>query len=103
MVDCKYHPRVRCMRVNSFPSGNKAHTRCLGCDFFNPMWHCHQCTAWDEDQGCTMSDLDRWYACPIESSAEENRAAQFVKEVTKEYDEGPRNRHHDEHYNQGIQ
>lgn len=33
---------------------------------------CFNCGFHDEDYGCTCSDLDKWYACPIESEKPEN-------------------------------
>lgn len=38
------------------------------------MNECYDCDFWDSDrEGCTCSSLDKWYACPIESSKPENQ------------------------------
>ena len=35
---------------------------------------CIDCGFWDSDQeGCLCSDLDKWYACPIEAQKPENQ------------------------------
>lgn len=33
---------------------------------------CFECGFWDEDFGCTCSDLDKWYACPLEPEPTED-------------------------------
>jgi hypothetical protein len=38
---------------------------------------CLYCDCYDPDMGCTMSSLDRWYACPLEANEEE------LKEIFK--------------------
>ena len=32
---------------------------------------CLYCDCYDEDFGCTMSSMDKWYACPLETNDEE--------------------------------
>lgn len=35
---------------------------------------CLYCDCYDEDFGCTMPSIDKWYACPLEMGEEEFRA-----------------------------
>lgn len=38
------------------------------------MIECYDCGFYDSDYGeCTCSELDSWYACPIESELPENK------------------------------
>lgn len=32
---------------------------------------CLYCGCYDEDFGCTMPSIDKWYACPLEADEEE--------------------------------
>lgn len=48
------------------------------------MDDCYKCEFYDEDYGCTCSDLNKWYACPIESNKPEN--IQALDEYVKAYD-----------------
>lgn len=32
---------------------------------------CLYCDCYDEDFGCTMPSMDKWYACPLEANDEE--------------------------------
>lgn len=32
---------------------------------------CLNCGFYDEDFGCTLSSMDKWYACPLEADEEE--------------------------------
>ena len=40
---------------------------CLGCDYY------------DEDVGCTMPSIDKWYACPL--CAREDEVERFFEEA----------------------
>lgn len=42
----------------------------------NRCLSCYDCGFWDSEVcGCTCSDLDKWYACPLESRKPENQQA----------------------------
>lgn len=45
------------------------------------MNECYSCGFNDEDYGCTCSNSDKWYSCPIENKKPENI------QVLKEYAE----------------
>lgn len=37
----------------------------------NSANECLNCGFYDEDFGCTLSSMDKWYACPLEADEEE--------------------------------
>jgi hypothetical protein len=37
----------------------------------NNVNECLNCGFYDEDFGCTLSSMDKWYACPLEADEEE--------------------------------
>lgn len=58
------------------------------------MNKCYDCGCYDaEREGCTMSSIDKWYACPIESALPENQ--EELKKLAKWYDEKKKNQLND--------
>ncbi len=52
---------------------------------------CLYCDCYDEDFGCTMPSIDKWYACPLEKNEEK------LKEIfNNERDYGVRMEDNDE-------
>ena len=35
------------------------------------MNECLKCNCYDEDVGCTMPSIDKWYACPLYADEDE--------------------------------
>lgn len=49
---------------------------------------CLNCDCYDEDFGCTMPSIDKWYACPLEADEEELRAMFARDEAEWQYEHG---------------